>query len=241
MNGLDGLNGIDMIYFINLNRREDRRQHFLKQCLQEQIPMNKVCRIEAIDGLEYNFNRNELNMFSNANFLKNPDNVIKKIIGNQLSHYYIWKEMINCNQQMVIVFQDDAIFIPNFMKYIENIVNNIPDDAEIINIGMHKRADLNYSEPWEFQTNGDDLKTISSQKINDYLCKMRPEMNPCSLAYIITLQGAKNMVEHFGKNGFREATDFNINQYLLSKDIFYCSNTILVTGNPTLGSDIFCL
>lgn len=230
---------IDMIYFINLNRREDRKNHFFNQCIKENLPMNKVCRIEAIDGVIHNFHINELKMFSNANFLNNPDNIIKKLMGNQLSHYYLLKEIIRENQQLTIIFQDDAVLIPNFMEYMENIITNLPRNTEIINIGLHKEADLYYSAPWVFATNGNDTDKISSQVINEYICKMKPHINPCSLAYIITLEGAKNIVQHFETFGFKQATDHNFNKYLLSKDIFYSSSTILATGNPSLGSDIF--
>jgi hypothetical protein len=230
---------IEMLYFINLNRREDRKNHFLNQCVNEHLPLDKIRRIEAIDGLIHNFHNNELKMFSNANFLKNPDNVIKKIIGNQLSHYYILKNIITTNQQLAIIFQDDALLIPNFMEYIDNITSNIPEDAEVINIGLHKNAELSFSEAWDFTTNGNDFHKIGSQIINEYICKMLPTTNPCSLAYIVTLEGAKNIVKHFDENGFKSATDYNFNEYLINKDIFYSSSTILVTGNPDLGSDIF--
>ena len=230
---------IDMIYFINLNRREDREHHFLRQCIKENLPMNKVCRIEAIDGLLHNFHNNELQMFSNVKLYINNDIIIKKIMGNQLSHYYLLKEIIRENQQMTIVFQDDAVLIPNFMEYIDNVTANLPINAEMINIGLHNIAINEYSEQWVFNTNNNDIDKISSQVINEYICKLKPDVNPCSLAYIITLEGAKNMVSYFEQYGFAMATDFNFNDYLLSKDIFYSSNTILVTGNPSLGSDIF--
>jgi GR25 family glycosyltransferase involved in LPS biosynthesis len=231
---------IEMFYFINLNRREDRKIHFLNQCIKENLPMNKVCRIEAIDGLIHNFHNNELKMFSNANFYRlNPEVINKKIMGNQLSHYYLWKEIIRENQKVTIIFQDDAVLIPNFMEYIDNVSDNLPSDTEIINIGLHKVAVNQYSEQWDFTTNGNDFHKIGSQIINEYVCKLKPEINPFSLAYIVTLEGAKNMVKHFDENGCKEATDHNINKYLISKDIFYSSNTILATGNPRLGSDIF--
>jgi GR25 family glycosyltransferase involved in LPS biosynthesis len=230
---------IDMIYFINLNRREDRKHHFVNQCVKENLPMKKVCRIEAIDGLLHNFHNNELQMFSNVKLYINNDIIIKKIMGNQLSHYYLLKEIIRENQQLTIVFQDDAVLIPNFMEYIDNVTANLPINAEMINIGLHNIAINEYSEPWVFNANNNDIDKISSQVINEYICKLKPDVNPCSLAYIITLEGAKNMVSYFEQYGFAMATDFNFNDYLLSKDIFYSSNTILVTGNPSLGSDIF--
>jgi GR25 family glycosyltransferase involved in LPS biosynthesis len=232
---------IDMLYFINLNRREDRKNHFLNQCIKENIPLNKVCRIEAIDGLQYKFHINELNMFSKADFLYNGDNIIKKIMGNQLSHYYLLKEIIRKNKEYSIIFQDDAMLIPNFIEHINNIIKNLPSETEIINIGLHKESDLDNFEPWNFATNCNDFDKIGSQKINEYICKMKHEINPCSLAYIVTLEGAKNIVKHFEMYGFRKATDYNFNDYLIIKDIFYSSNTILVTGNPNLGSDVFSL
>jgi GR25 family glycosyltransferase involved in LPS biosynthesis len=230
---------IDRLYFINLNRREDRKNHFLNECVKTNIPMNKVCRVEAIDGLLYNFHRNELTMFSNADFLIHPDNIIKKIMGNQLSHYYLLKEIIRENLQFTIICQDDAVFIPNFMDYIDNVTSNLPTDAELINIGLHKEAEYSFSSAWNFNIEGNDNDKISKQVVNEYVCKMKPELNPCSLAYILTLEGAKNIVQHFEMNGFKYATDYNFNEYLINKDIFYSSSTILVTGNPQLGSDIF--
>jgi GR25 family glycosyltransferase involved in LPS biosynthesis len=232
---------IEMFYFINLNRRHDRKVHLLNEFIRQEIPMNKVCRIEAIDGLTHNFNIKEISMFSKANFFFNPEPIIKKLMGNQLSHYYLLKEIIKENQKLAIIFQDDAVLIPKFIEHINNIVNNLPNDTEIINIGLHKVAVNEYSEPWVFTRNGNDFNKIGSQKINDYVCKLKKEINPFSLAYIVTLEGAKNMTKYFEENGFKEATDHNINKYLISKDIFYSSNTILVTGNPRLGSDIFTL
>jgi GR25 family glycosyltransferase involved in LPS biosynthesis len=235
------MENINNFYFINLKRREDRKYHFVEQCIRENIPLEKICRVDAIDGLNYPFHIGELTMFSKADFLNNPENIIKKIIGNQLSHYYLMKEVIKQEKEFVVIFQDDAVLISNFMEHINTLMLHLPKDAELINIGLHKSADLAYSEPWDFATEGNDFDKIGSQKINEYVCKMKPEINPCSLAYIITLEGAKNMTKYFEENGFNATTDFNFNEYLIKKDIFYSSNTVLVTGNPTLGSDIFKL
>ena len=233
---------IEKFYFINLNRRQDRKNHFFNECIRENLPFDKICRGEAIDGLTYNFHINELSMFSKADFHSlNPEVINKKIMGNQLSHYYLLKEIVRENNKLSIIFQDDSVLIPNFIKHINNVVLNLPSDAEVINIGLHKVAINQYSEPWDFAITGDDLHKIGSQKINEYICKLKSDINPFSLAYIVTLEGAKNMTKYFEENGFKYAADHNINEYLISNDIFYSSNTILVTGNPKLGSDIFTI
>jgi hypothetical protein len=51
---------IDKIYYINLSKREDRKQSFLNQMKNQSIPEDKVERFEAINGLEYNFSQAEL-------------------------------------------------------------------------------------------------------------------------------------------------------------------------------------
>ena len=47
------------------------------------------------------------------------------------------------------------------------------------------------------------------------------------------------MESFFEKTGFLRATDGNFNDYLQTKNIFYGSTTVLVTGNSDLKSDIF--
>jgi hypothetical protein len=119
-------------------------------------------------------------------------------------------------------------------------MNNIPEDTEIINIGLHLQAIYSHFVPWDISSSQDEeyLK-IGQTRLNDYVCRLTIGINPCSLAYIVTLQGAMNLVDYFEKTGFRRATDWNINDYLVSKNIFYCSLPVLCTGNPNLTSDIF--
>ena len=42
---------IDKVYYINLNRRPDRNENFLKECKKARIPEYKIKRFEAFDGL----------------------------------------------------------------------------------------------------------------------------------------------------------------------------------------------
>lgn len=235
------MENIDRIYFINLDRRPDREKHFLQQCEKENIPMNKLIRMTAIDGLTYNFNENERNLFVNADFIKGNCDNKNLLMGNQLSHYYILKDIINNNYKNTLIFQDDAILIPNFVKHIDNIVNNMPFNAEIINFGFHRYAYKDIFIPFEFTLDEfkDDTENIGTIIINNYVTKIFPNCNPCSLAYLVTLDGAKKLIEYFNNTGFLEATDLNYNRYLHNKNIFYGSRRVLATGNPELKSDIF--
>jgi GR25 family glycosyltransferase involved in LPS biosynthesis len=228
---------MDKIYFINLDRRPDRYEHFLRQCYEKQIDYSKVIRYKALDGKTYKFNNTELDMFKNVDY-KNQ-HYVNNIMGNQLSHYNILKEMIEHNYKHIIIFQDDVILRKDFTKEINKLIKNIPCDAEIINIGYHKFASFNNFIPYDLN-NGEE-SALSKKNINENICLLNDTINPCSLGYIVTLKGANNLIDYFNKTGFLRATDWNYNDYLISKKIYYGSRLVLATGNPNFNSDIFCL
>jgi hypothetical protein len=175
-------------------------------------------------------------MFKNADFI--TSDAEPKIMGNQLSHYNILKDMIKNNYNFIIIFQDDVILREDFNTQINKLIENVPHDAEIINFGFHKTANLkdfealNINDPIESQVQ-------SKQDINDAVCILAENVNPCSLAYLVTLKGANNLVNYFNTVGFLRATDWNYTDYLTSKNINYATKIVLCTGNPEFGSDIF--
>jgi GR25 family glycosyltransferase involved in LPS biosynthesis len=225
---------LSKIYFINLDRRPDRYEHFLKECDKANIDFNIIKRYKALDGNKYKFSEKEKYYFRNVDY--RTQNYATKIMGNQLSHFYILKEMIDKNYNYIIIFQDDVILRKNFCKELEIVLSNIPKDAEIINIAFHKFASFNTFVPWDLN---DENNIMIKRKVNKGICILQETINPCSLGYIVTLQGAKNLITHFNRTGFLRATDWNYNDYLRSKNIFYGSNVVLCTGNPDFGSDIF--
>ena len=228
------MNDISKIFFINLDRRPDRYEHFLKQCDDNNIEFSKIERFRALDGETYKFNNEEKQLFINADY--RTQNYAKKIMGNQLSHYYILKDMIKNNYKYIIIFQDDIIFRNNFINELEKVIKNIPNNAEIINIAFHKFASFNQFIPWDLNQKENSML---KKKINEYVSILNDTVNPCSLGYIVTLNGAKKLINHFNNKGFLRATDWNYNDYLRSKNIFYGSNLVLCTGNPNFSSDIF--
>ena len=163
---------------------------------------------------------------------------MKKIMGNQLSHFNIYKDMIRNNYDKILILQDDVIFCDEFNKHLNNICMSLPKDCDVLNIGLHEYANL--SKFVKYNLNSDtEYMNIEKEKINEYVCKWKTNTQPCSLAYIITNKGAKNIISYFEENGFKYGTDISLNHYLINKDIFYGSRKILCTGEPSFGSDIF--
>jgi GR25 family glycosyltransferase involved in LPS biosynthesis len=242
------MENIDKIFYINLDERTERNKHVLEQFNTHNIPKIKIERFSAINGKTYHFSNDELNMFKNAdfnNYFLNPYIITKKLMGNQLSHFNILLEMKKRNYNNIIIFQDDIILKNNFVSYIDEIMSDIPENAEIINIGMHNVSTYNIFEPYNISDDNIDNSIIES-KITDFVYKYKiwhskknTRVNPASLAYIVTKKGCENLIEYFYKNGFERATDWNYNLYLQSKNIFYGSKYVLCTGNNKFKSDIF--
>jgi GR25 family glycosyltransferase involved in LPS biosynthesis len=143
------------------------------------------------------------------------------------------QEMIQKNYNAIVVVQDDVVFCPNFLDKLQNVMNNLPENAEMINFGLYKEACFQHFVAWDF------VETHHCEPVNKYVGRLKAEFNPCSLGYILTKQGATNIVNHLTKYGFRLETDHVFNCYLRRKHIMYFPNEVLATGNVHLASDIF--
>jgi len=230
------MQSIDKIYYINLERRRDRKEHFLNISKKHGFPEEKIERFDAFDNKTHQFDEEILSLFKNADYLQYP--YCNAVICNQMSHFTIMKNMIENDYQNILVFQDDVILREGFTDYVKGIMEKISKDAEMINLGMHEKAFYNEYIPWDLNSKNDDSR-IAEEIINPYLCKLEHHLNPCSLSYILTKQGAKNMVRYFEKYGFRKCTDHAFNDYLKNNDLFYSSRKILATSAIEFGSDIF--
>lgn len=227
---------VDRIYLINLERRKDRLEHFFNECKRENIDQTNIEVFKAYDAKEYEIKKTELDMFKNCNFLglfhTNP------CICNQLSHYYILKNIVKNKYKKCIIFQDDVRLKSNFREDVNKVISNFPKNAEIVWIGLHKKAAGSDFEDYPLEEEEKEYSYVK-EKINKYICRYNDNVNPCSLAYIITYEGAKKYVDYVEKNGFFYSTDANFNSYLVSKGIMYGSYNVLCTGNSNFKSDVF--
>ena len=223
------------IYVLNLERRNDRLSHFFEECKREGIEKDKITVFKGLDAQTYVFSEEEKNMFKNTQFDINTDTG-RGCMCNQLGHYYMLMDMIEKGYDKCIIFQDDVRFRRGFVKDIENLEYNLPQDAEIVWLGFHLHAAGSSFK--DFPIDEDYEKTYVKEKINDYCCKLTDDINPCSLAYIVTRECAKKYVE-YAKTEITEATDNQYNIYLRNKNIMYASYDVLCTGNSNFKSDIF--
>ncbi len=214
--------------------------HFIDQMKKHKIPSEKFERFDAINGREYIFSEQEINLFKGGNVLKMVD--ARRIMGNQMSHFKLFQLMIERNYNCIIICQDDIIFKDGFAGYIDEVARNLPNNAEIVHFGFHKYAVRDIFLPWDLSSTTRD--EISYENVNDAVCRLRPgitENYNChnSTGYILTLNGAKNYIEYVLKNGFVYGTDVEMSTYLVKKGVYYGSRTVLATTVTTFGSDVF--
>lgn len=229
---------LNRIYYINLDRRPDRKEHVLKQMKQQGFDMTLVERFRAIDGDQLQLTPQQKRMFLHSDYRRHQYSSSRdRIMANQLSHYSILQDMVKKNYEYILILQDDVVFKKGFLKHLEKVMNNIPEDAEIVNIGSHKEAFYAHFVPMDLE-NEKENNIPCMNNVNDVICKIHQNTNPCSLAYIVTKKGAINLIEYFEKTGFLRETDLNYNEYLASKNINYASKEVLCTG-ALMGSDIF--
>ena len=62
------MENIDKLFYINLDQRQDRMNHFMEQCRTHYIPNEKIERYSAVNGEKYLFTQKELDMFKQADF-----------------------------------------------------------------------------------------------------------------------------------------------------------------------------
>jgi hypothetical protein len=95
-------------------------------------------------------------------------------------------------------------------------------------INCDKYASYNTFIPWDLN---DPNNCMIKNNITKGICILQDTVNPCSLGYIVTLNGAKNLIEHFETNGFYRATDWNFNMYLIEERV---NMVTFIGGNAAL-------
>lgn len=129
---------INNAFVINLKKRKDRLQKFMKN--NHNLHNINIHIFEAID-LHNSIVNNNKTIYNNHQFDNRFINKFKGKIGEVgcfLSHYLLWKECIDRNEE-ILIFEDDCIVFDNF--HILNSVlkkENVPNDTEIIWVGTYQ-------------------------------------------------------------------------------------------------------
>ncbi|KAL2101587.1 hypothetical protein ACEWY4_003348 [Coilia grayii] len=173
--------GFDEVFMINLQRRADRRERMLR-ALREQDIACKV--INAVDGKAMNIseiNEMGIHMLPGYSDPYHRRPLTKGELGCFLSHYNIWKEIVERGLGTSLVIEDDLRFEVFFKRRLQNLMMEIEReglDWDLIYIGR-KRMQVDHREK--------AVPNIHNLVEADY--------SYWTLGYMMSLQGAKKLLK----------------------------------------------
>ncbi|GFR02762.1 glycosyltransferase 25 family member [Trichonephila clavata] len=171
--------GFDQAYLINLERRPERRERMLNTLSEMGIQAHIL---KAVDGKALNDSYIEemgikmLPEYADP-YYKRP--LTRGEIGCFLSHYHVWKDMIEHQHRTAIVLEDDLRFEPYFRKKIQALLK------EVQKVGL--LWDLIYLGRKRLSENGEPFVAGTSSLVH-------VNYSYWTLCYLITLEGAKKLV-----------------------------------------------
>ncbi|CAM9143101.1 unnamed protein product [Bubo scandiacus] len=179
--------GFDEIFLINLKLWKDRRDRMLRTLYEQEIAVKIV---EAVDGKA--LNRSQLKALS-INMLpgyRDPYSsrpLTRGEIGCFLSHYYIWKEVVNRELEKTLVIEDDVRFEHQFKRKLMKLMDDVEQaqlDWELICIG---RKRMQVQEP--------------EKAVPNVMNLVEADYSYWTLGYAISFQGAQKLIgaEPFSK------------------------------------------
>jgi glycosyl transferase family 25 len=135
---------INKIYYVNLNRRVDRKEHVINE-INKTGYNGSVERIEAVDGKQLNINtisnklitpegkEDVLNVNAGMYYILTPG-----AVGCALSHLNIYNKIIEemSDNDYALILEDDVTIVDNFFNKLTNYIKNIPQ-FDILYIGYH--------------------------------------------------------------------------------------------------------
>jgi len=142
------------IVYINLDRSTERKKRLESQFNKYNIKNYR--RFKAIDGNTYKLTDSDRSIFK----YNEMGQIIRELnggyklalrppeIGCWLSHYYIWKELINDkNNDMYIIMEDDSVLLSNIKTSVDTVKNKI--NGKTLMYLIHK-SNLPMFEPLKY-------------------------------------------------------------------------------------------
>uniref|UniRef100_A0A671XQU0 procollagen galactosyltransferase n=1 Tax=Sparus aurata TaxID=8175 RepID=A0A671XQU0_SPAAU len=140
--------GFDEVFMINLKRRTDRRDRMLRTLYEQEI----ACKvIAAVDGKAMNISEVQalgIHMLPGYSDPYHGRPLTKGELGCFLSHYNIWKEIVERGLDTSLVIEDDLRFEIFFKRRLTNLMREVEEeglDWDLIYIGR-KRMQIDHPE-----------------------------------------------------------------------------------------------
>jgi len=150
-----------------MDKDTDRLEKVTKECNKVGIKFERFSGIKVSD-----LSQNILDEYVPEETQKYGTN---SMLGCALSHLFVWQDAIKNNYNNILVLEDDVYFTDDFNEYLKNIMEELPNDYDILYLGY---SELFCQKPKDCSFN--------------YISK---PISPLALhAYIVSNKGLKKLV-----------------------------------------------
>ena len=194
-------------YVVNLERRPDRYESFMKKYNKV---VNTPCkRFNAVDGKKLKPSLQLQRLFET-----NRKDMTCGVVGCALSHIVLCIELLYSTQDFYIILEDDAELPDDFEEKVEKVIQESSSiDWDLIYLGHHIRKSFDVpSEPhleqWDYETSR--LKSLGG-----------------TFAYMISRRGAEKFLNYLEVYGMVNAIDTVQQKSADMLNIFYAVHCIV--------------
>lgn len=182
------------IKVVNLERRKDRREK-IAEALKD-IPYDIY---KAVDGSSITITPEIMNLFMGNDFGNR-----KGVIGCALSHYYLWKQLVDDSLDYYFILEDDITVTNDFKTKIEKLKQ---ETCDLCFLGYHM-----YSKDRNASYDDKDGYSVQAFQPNLFVGG--------TFGYFITKKGAQKMLDYVAKHGIKHGIDYVIK--IASLDFLEC-------------------
>lgn len=220
------LSGIDQTFVVNLDRRIDRWKTFEKRAAQHGLI--NYTRWSAVDGAALALTPEIKQLFEGNDF-----NWRRGVIGCALSHYHLWKKIIEEDLSCALVLEDDAEFVQkSFSSYWNGILveafEKLPQ-ADLIYLGGTPQS---YHAPHR-----PDLDPIYAKAVNKHFYHPRPGGHLGTFSYIISKSGCEKLLARIQREKIKRAIDWVMVESFSELNVFVAKPFSFISP-IIVGSDV---
>lgn len=180
------------IKVLNLLRRTDRKDSSIKNFKHANIINYEF--IEGIDGKALTPNSELISLFKGNDFGNR-----RGVIGCALTHYNLWKKLLESDFEYFIIMEDDFTVIESFKEEIEKI-NFEKYDILLMGYHMFSKTFEKVKDIYRNCSENKDVNlTIDQLQMDYYIGGIH--------CYSINKNGARKLLDYINKNGIKRAID----------------------------------
>jgi GR25 family glycosyltransferase involved in LPS biosynthesis len=181
------------IKVINLVRRRDRRENVIQNFKNVDITNYEI--IQAVDGKDLTPTSQIVTLFQGNDFGNR-----RGVIGCALTHYNLWKQLIESDVDYFLIMEDDFTIIKTFKTDIETI-NFEKYDILLMGYHMFSKTLEKVKDIYRNCNENEDVNlTIDRLQMDYYIGGIH--------CYSINKNGARKLVDYIEKHGIKHGIDY---------------------------------